>query len=298
MDTTIIIPTYKHTERFLQVLRGNIKHFAGARLIVVNDDPSTPELAMHIRHLYSNALTIQQPVNRGFSEAINTALEHVETPFIFLLNNDVILHNDTWKKALRHFQNDAMLFAVALAQKEKDGSIVGANTGEWKNGLFHHRSKSTAKTSYTLWPEGGSSLLRTSHFRMLQGYTHIYNPFYWEDVDLGYRAWKRGYSILFDRDIVVEHHHETTIGSLYSKEYIATIASRNQLYFTWRNADDGELRTHFATLPKLIATQYKKNYPFVRGFSKAILHLPQILMSRKTEMKQWKRTSQEVLALI
>ncbi|PJE58197.1 MAG: glycosyltransferase family 2 protein, partial [Candidatus Portnoybacteria bacterium CG10_big_fil_rev_8_21_14_0_10_36_7] len=45
----------------------------------------------------------------------------------------------------------------------------------------------------------------------LNGFDELYSPFYWEDIDLSYRAWKTGYTVLFDPQVLVEHHHETTI---------------------------------------------------------------------------------------
>ena len=298
MNITTIIPTFKNRDMLLRNLSHNLPFLKQTKIIIVNDDPNDNTLGFYLHTHFPDILSIQHTKNKGFAGSINDAMTYVETPYVFLLNNDVVLHDATWQKTTTLFEKDSSLFSVSFAQVEKNKKIVGANTGSWEKGLFHHRAAPTNTSHPTLWPEGGSSLVSVTLFRKLSGYDNRFNPFYWEDVDLGYRAWKAGYRVLFNRNIVVEHHHETTIGSAYSKEYIATIASRNQLYFVWKNADNKNLRTHFSQLPRLVASQWKTNKPFVNGFFKALPHLPGILMSRGKQKKLWQKTDDEVIKSI
>jgi GT2 family glycosyltransferase len=115
----------------------------------------------------------------------------------------------------------------------------------------------------------------------------LYNPFYWEDIDLSYRAWKAGYKILYDPNVKVEHHHESTIGKYFDERKVLKIAFRNQLIFHWKNLTDKDLIfKHLLNLPKLI---------FVSGFFDALIRLPKILKSRKKTIKLFKKTDREIL---
>ena len=60
----------------------------------------------------------------------------------------------------------------------------------------------------------------------LGGMDTLYSPFYWEDIDLSYRAWKSGYQILYDPNIIVEHHHESTIAKYFDKKKVSDIQSK------------------------------------------------------------------------
>jgi GT2 family glycosyltransferase len=62
----------------------------------------------------------------------------------------------------------------------------------------------------------------------------LFSPFYWEDVDLSYRALKRGFRLLWEPKAKVIHHHESTIGKI-SRKYRQRIQERNQLIFIWKN---------------------------------------------------------------
>ena len=62
-----------------------------------------------------------------------------------------------------------------------------------------------------------------------------YNPFYWEDVEWGWRARKMGYRVLFCAESVVHHRHRATIGKHYQPDEIEATVERNRLLFQLRN---------------------------------------------------------------
>jgi GT2 family glycosyltransferase len=178
--------------------------------------------------------------NFGFSRSVNIAASKAKGEYLLLLNSDVKLLDDSWKRVIPEFVHDGNLFAVGFAQKEKDGDIVGRNELYFRGGLFHHRGLSSQVTLGTrdsgllptAWAEGGSTLLRKSMWDELRGFDEAYSPFYWEDVDLSYRAKLRGWNVCFSPDIIVEHHHESSTVAQFGKPKIMEIAFRNQLYFT------------------------------------------------------------------
>jgi GT2 family glycosyltransferase len=131
----------------------------------------------------------------------------------------------------------------------------------------------------------------------LIGYDEIYSPFYWEDIDLSYRAYKRGWKVIFDSEIVVEHHHESTIGKYFDKEKIKTIAYRNQFFFQWKNITDAGLhRQHISSLPVyLIRAIVKKDWSFVKGFLAALMRLGTVGNKRKREIKESTQSDTQVL---
>jgi len=104
----------------------------------------------------------------------------------------------------------------------------------------------------------------------LGGFDEAYSPFYWEDVDLGYRAWKRGWRTLYEPRSVVYHQHSASI-SRWPRAFTDSIKARNGLFFIWRNIEDGGLlRRHRLWLPLVLARRAcTGDLAFLRGWREA-----------------------------
>ncbi|MBI5127448.1 glycosyltransferase family 2 protein [Candidatus Roizmanbacteria bacterium] len=286
---SIIIPVYKNYEMFYQYLETNKKYFNGCEVIIMNDYPHQ-NIAKSVKKIYPEAIVVNNKNNLGFAGNVNKGIMLAKRNYVFLMNSDVILRNDSFLKAVDHFKTDKDLFAVGFAQLEKNGKIVGANRGYFKRGFINHSHLSIYNFHQpfpNFWAEGGSSMFKKNLISELGMFDNLYNPFYWEDIDLSYRAWKAGYKIVFDSKTHVEHHHESTIGKYFDKSRILKIAFRNQLIFQWKNLTDKDLLIkHLVNLPKHI---------FTPGFLDALVKLPQILKARKKTQKLFKKTDKEIL---
>lgn len=260
---SVIIPTYKNRGQFLANLKHNLQYLKSLEIIVVNDNP---EQSLKDTIDSSKVVLIENRGNLGFGESVNKGVEKATRPYIMLLNDDVLLQDDSFLKAKSHFKNKKV-FAVGFAQKEKDGNIVGKNSIFWERGLVLHKKAADTSFGENGWAEGGACLIDKKKFQELGGFDPLYSPFYWEDIDLSYRARRAGYTIIFDPGIVVEHHHESTIGKYFSSDFVKTIAFRNQFLFMWKNATIKEKLTHFLFLPFNICYYLLKGeFAFVKGF--------------------------------
>lgn len=282
---SIVIPTYKKEDQLVRNLKKNLPFCKGCEVIVVNDFPEKS-----IAELMSQFHTVQLIENKhnlGFSGAVNTGISKAGGEYVVLLNSDVLLKDSSFQKAVQHFEKNPNLFAVAFAQQEKDGKIVGKNRIYWHKGFFQHDYAADRTFGKTAWAEGGSSMFNKKKVVKLGLFDTIYSPFYWEDIDLSYRAWKQGYEVLFDPSIIVEHHHESTIGSYFSKENIDTVAFRNQLYFIWKNITDLRLRAdHTIQLPiTLVSSVLNNNSVISRGFLQAVprMIIPPSLTAKRSD---------------
>ena len=202
--------------------------------------------------------------------------------------------------SINHFKNNLILFAVGFAQQEKSGKIVGANRGYYNHGFINHSSRlinNKKSISNNFWAEGGSSMFRKELLIKLGLLDELYNPFYWEDIDLSYRAWKAGYEVKYDPTIMVEHHHESTIGKYFDKTKVLKTVFRNQLIFQWKNITDTKLIiNHIAILIKqLVMALLKLDAIFLSGFLNAIKLLPMIIKSRQSVTKLFIKSDQNIL---
>ena len=292
---SVVIPQYKGKEKLYTNLIHNLPFLNDSEIIVVNDYPEVP-LTAEMEKLFPQVHVVENKKNLGFAGAVCRGISQTKGEYVLLLNNDVVLNDDSFKNALSYFKKENDIFAVSFRQTEKDGSYVGRNTIYWESGFFQHSKADATKGGINGWAEGGSMLFDKQKYNAINGFDELYSPFYWEDVDLSYRAWKAGYVIKFDINTTVEHHHESTIATYFQSSRIKTIAYRNQFITIWKNISDGKLITEHVgySLKNLLVSLLKGDTPFIKGFWMAFLLLPKILSKRNEQKKMWKISDREI----
>ena len=285
VKVSIIIPNYNG--EFL--LKKNLPKVIAsvhqlAKEIIIVDDASTDNSVELIKKLFIKELTnsrvklIKNKKNLGFSSTVNRGVRAAKGEVVVLLNTDVCPQKGFLLSVLPHFQ-DSQVFAVGLMDKSienKKTVLRGRGIGCWSRGFYVHHRGEVGKTD-TAWVAGGSGAFRKSIFLKLGGFAKIYNPFYWEDIDLSYRAVRAGYKILFEPKSIVVHEHERgAILQRFSEKQMKLVSYRNQFLFVWRNANFSQWLNHLFWLPyHLIFTTIKSRGLFLWGFFRAIMCLLQ-----------------------
>lgn len=276
--------------------------------IIIIDDCSKDKSVSVINSIINDAkykyLTLKliiNPINKGFSSTVNNGARKATGEILILLNTDAYPEKkeDFFSDALRYF-DDPKVFAVGFLDKSiEDGKVVlrGRGIGKWKRGFLLHRRGEVDKNN-TLWVSGGSSAYRKSIWDQLGGMNEMYNPFYWEDIDLSYRGLKNGYKIIFEPKSAVIHEHDKGSIKKSRKPFtIQTITYRNQLQFVWLNATDKSiLLSHILWLPfHLLNTLIKGDTAFLFGLLKATLRLPEVLRYRSERNSSFVVSDKEVV---
>ena len=299
MKVSIITPNYNGKE----LLKKNLpKVFdaVGNAEIIVFDDASTDGSLKVLDSFKSKIKVIKNEKNFGFSSTVNFGVKAAEGDIVILLNTDVIPERGFLSPLLSHFKDDKV-FAVGCMDKNKEeGKIVlrGRGIGFWKRGFLIHARGEVNKTN-TLWVSGGSGAFRKSIWEKLGGFDNLYNPFYWEDIDLSYRAIKSGFKVLFEPKSVVFHEHEKgAIKKNFLPSQIKSIAYRNQFIFVWKNATDLDLQfSHLFWLPyHFIKAFIRLDLAFFKGFFNAFIKLPQIIKSSLRNQKLFALRDNQVIA--
>ncbi len=295
---SVVIPSYKNREMLVRNLTHNIQYLSKHEVIIVNDDPAQ-SIAADVRG-FPTVTLIENGQNIGFAASVNKGVRASENNYVMVLNSDVLLNDNSYEKSLKMFERNKKLFAVSFAQSEKDGTIVGRNILFWKNGIMQHSAVAELKTAPNGWAEGGSMMVDKTKFQILRGFSHIFAPFYWEDIDLSYRAWKSGYDILFEPTITVVHHHESTIGKYFDTNSVRMVAYRNQFLFVWKTVTEKKyIISHVAELPKMIVNAIiRRDIPLIVGFFRAIVRLPAALKERQAARKSYVRSDTDVLNIL
>ena len=271
----------------------------GETEIIVVDDGSTDDSVEFLKDSFPQVKVLAKEKNEGFSSAVNLGVKNAKGEIIVLLNTDIVPSKDFLSFLLPHFA-DPEIFAVGcLDESVEKGKIVlrGRGIGWWQRGFLVHQRGEVQKTN-TLWVSGGSGAFRKSLWEKLGGLDEIYNPFYWEDIDLSYRVQKSGFKILFEpKSKVIHKHEEGVIKSKFSPNQVKKIAFRNQFFFVWKNATDPQIIfAHLLWLPYyLIKALLALDAPFIFGFLAALTKLPQVLKSRQQVKKLFVKSDRRVV---
>lgn len=262
--------------------------------------------AAHPRHLKY----IRDARNRGFGYACNRGVEMAANRLVMLVNNDVELDQGCLSLLAENF-SDANVFAahcrvIDLNTREECGT---GKLASFSGGFIRvHRSyilKSTTTEPgphslplYSIFAGGGSAMFDRDKFLEMGGFEPLLAPFYWEDVELSYRAWKRGYKIVYEPRAVARHQISSTIGRL-DASLVRRIQQRNRLIYHWINLHDGRmLASHLIwVLILLVIAPVTLRPGFLLAFWDAVRCLPQIKPRRRQEALLAKRTDRDVFSI-
>lgn len=192
---------------------------------------------------------VQVGANLGYSGGNNVgirlALTHLQTEFVWLLNNDTAVEPDSLHHLLQRCRArpDIGLCGSKLVYHHNRGQIqgLGGLFNPWLATSFHYAINQDSNLSYadddverlTDYVIGASLFLRASLLRDIGLLDERYF-LYFEEIDLAYRA-RHKYAIGMASASVVYHKEgATTDGgtSVLADFYVL----RNRLLFTWWNA--------------------------------------------------------------
>lgn len=237
----IVVPTYNGVHLLRQHLP-TLLDCAPAASVTVVDDGSTDGSVEVLRGDFSFVNVVAREGNGGFSVAANEGIRATLSELVLLLNNDVEVSPGFLDSIVPMFEDESV-FAVSprIVLPTKGNLDEGAKTGLWHHGmLYSDQRQDVAEVTPILFATGCAAVYRRSMLEELGGFDEAYSPFYREDADLGYRAWKRGWKSLYQPASMVYHQHAVSISKL-KRSLTDRIKARNGLFFIWRNIEDERL---------------------------------------------------------
>lgn len=287
MKTAIIIPNFNGAELLEKNLPAVLK--TNADEVIVIDDASL-DTSLNVLHQFKEKVTVVKHTrNRGYGVSVNDGMVSSTADIVVLLNTDTRPNPDFLDHLIPYFTNQN-IFAVSAHEPGR-----GWAKGAFMKGFFHHEpGEETSNAHISMYASGGSAAFSRQKFIELGLYDHLYHPFYWEDTDMSYRAWKRGWEVWWEPNAIVEHETSSTIKKYFKQTYLDFIVQRNELIFNWKNITDSKLHVaHMDAIQKRIL-----NHP---GYIKIVLGAGKKMLTiqkkHKIEQEQAKRTDQAIFAL-
>ena len=289
---SIVIPAYNGIELLtahLPPLLDSLEKDNLAYEIMVVDDGSREKLTLN----YPKTRVLRLDQNSGFSVACNQGARQCRYSKILFLNTDVKVTAGFIRPLLEHFK-DRQLFAVTSKILIPDESNYDEAVTYGRMRGSHLILKIGTRTpphqaSEILYASGAVLLVDKDKFWELGGFDELYKPFYAEDLDLCYQAWKRGYRVIYEPKSTVYHLHSKTIKTSHRKNYIQSIAICNQYLFRWKNFTDPWL-VFLMVLELFTLKLINPNPAEWIGYFKALRKLPAVLKRRK-EIKPFAKLS-------
>lgn len=240
-DLSIIIVTWNGDDLLKNCLDSVTKVYGTTPEIVVVDNANTPPTAALCAR-DPNVKYIAAPENLGFAGGNNLALPHVTRNYILLLNNDTIIHEDSFAPLLDF-----------LEAHDRVGIVQGTmNVPALNNGLDDcgvlmtpfgiqrhlHRGEPTATTKLVprkVFSAKGAMLMFKRAVLNDSGFL-FYDHFksYYEETDFCHRAKLAGWETWFVPTPPIDHLGGQTVGKFRNEDIWAQYL-RNIFYSFHRN---------------------------------------------------------------
>jgi GT2 family glycosyltransferase len=290
---SVVIPNWNGRDLLAKYLPFVIEALTGhpENEIIVVDNGSEDGSAEFLRANFPAVRVLALDRNLGFGGGSNEGFRAAKNDIVVLLNSDMRVQPDFLAPLLEAFA-DEKVFAVAcqiyFSDPAKLREETGLTQGWWENGGLRVRHRIDAAITEPFpcfYGGGGSCAFDRRKFLELGGFDALLRPFYLEDTDLGYEAWKRGWKVLYEPRSVVYHEHRGTIGKRFSKWQIDQVLKKNFILFCWKNIHEWRrLWSHFFfTFAGGILSAFFGDSPeraSLAGLWRASLQLPAALRSR------------------
>lgn len=305
-SVSVVIPTFNGRDLLLKNLPPLLDALArvdAAWEVIVVDDAGSDDSVPLLESRFPTVVVMRNERNLGFAETINRGIFAARHDIVLALNNDVLVEADLLQKMLPRF-SDESIFAVtpnvldpATGRQQAIFKLLPGFCWFRDTGLSEPPGGGEIPLFFA---SGGSSCYDRNKLLQLGGFSTLYAPFYVEDVDLSYHAWKRGWKSVMEPSATVWHPVNTTIRKYHRKRKVKFLTARNKHIFMWVNVTDPLLifRYFLFLLPSLVwdILSFRK-YKLVGTFM-AIPRIPALLQERRRRRPGFTRKDKTIIELV
>ncbi|MGA1839394.1 MAG: glycosyltransferase family 2 protein [bacterium] len=299
---SFIIPSYNSKDLLAKIIPQLLIKSKSSREdeIIVVDDCSSDNSIDFIQKNYPEIKILKTEKRSGFAGTANTGVNLSIHNIFMLLNPDISIHEDFKIEPYTNaFKNDKRIFsATPKIIRDTPNGFFNESVPEVKikkseiNLINLSPLDKYTECTEIIYPCGGASFFDKKKFLEINGFDTIYSPFYFEDFDLGIRAWRNGWKCLNIPYCEVYHQHQGTIGK-FNRRYVKLIGKRNYYIFLWKNFPPDFVRKLLIYDSTISLIKLKKYN--ILGFFWSLLKLKKILKDKKCSKIQDKISINELL---
>ena len=264
----------KHLEHLLPTLCAAAEKFPDQCAVVVLDNQSSDDDVAWIEREFPSVEVIVAPKN-DFLFSYNWLAQKRTEDILVLLNNDLKVDRDFIAPLIKDFESSDV-FSVSAQSYDWTGNEVMSGPARLKfnNGFYSWKFDTEyQKRCHTLFTSGGFMAVDRNKFVELDGFNRLFYPAYCEDLDICFRAWRRGWRCIYEPDSHVWHRHQAS-WSNHSKGTLNSLELRNSLLMQWstfpmRTARVARLRS---LLRLLVGSLVSGNRVWIKTYPATLVH--------------------------
>ena len=256
MNISIVILSWNGLDLLKECLPSVIRAtgvYGGGCEVLLIDNGSPDGSAEYVRGNFPQIKILSLEENFSFTRAMNKGIGAAKGDVVIALNNDVAVEKDFIAPLVNHFREDKDVFAVGAKMLFWDKKTLnfGRAKGDFRFGFFRRVIGDSSSAVNSLYACAGGMALDKDKFLKLGGFDEDYEV-YWEDMDLCYRAWRRGWRTVYEPQSVIYHKVHATNIKKYAQRGIDSLSGENYSLFVIKNIQSIKLLIkHFISLPVL-----------------------------------------------
>lgn len=222
--------------------------------------------------------------NNDYLFSYNDVVKNSKNDYAILLNNDIQPAEDFVNYLLQHFERkDVFAASGKLMQWDRKTLDSSKVSGVFDKGwLYQNLLEDVPHASYSLYAAGACMAIDKSKFVALGGFDRLFRPYFFEETDICYRAWKKGWESIYEPKALLYHKRSATINTFYEKKEAEIILKKNHFLFVWKNVSDKSiLLWHIIScIRKFYGAIREKDTVYLYSLFRAICQLPEIISYR------------------
>ena len=223
---SIIIINY-NGKSYLEKCLESIKKIKYDNLeIIVVDNNSTDGTMEFLAQNYPSIITLKLDKNYGFAKPNNVAAKIAKGDFLLFLNNDTEVTPNFLTELVQVLVGNNQIGICQSLLLKPNGEIDSSGDFIDTIGVVYNSKEPIDKIREISSARGASMIIRKELFLDLGGFDEQFFVSF-EDVDLGWRTWIKGYKVAINPKSVVYHHGGKTHDSI--KDEISFHGLKNQL---------------------------------------------------------------------
>jgi len=293
-------------EEFLPSVVAAVKQDGRDHEILVVDNGSTDGSVDFLKIRYPSIRVVPLPRNLRYTGGNNAGIKAALNDIVIFLNNDMQVDPEFIKPLLEGFAQEEVFSVscqVFFQDRERRREETGKTRARWEWGFldpYHDQiltSDIRKKFVPIFWGGGGSCAFNKRKVQEIGGLDTLYDPFYLEDTDLSYQAWKRGWQSLLAVNSIVIHRHRGTNKLKFGDNYVDNTIRKNQYLFVWKNITSLPWTLQHALLLPLTQARLlaRTTISFeLKAFFRALIQLPEAVYKRQRFRKNYVMDDPEI----
>lgn len=263
--------------------------------VTVLDNASQDGSASYVRERFPGVDVYEAAENKVLC-SYNQALLDCAEDIAILLNNDIQPEKGFVDPLIEPFLKESDVFFTA--------THGDCPTACWRWGILSAELDDQGYTDRIKKPgvsfSAGIAAFDRDKFNLLGGYDELYLPGRYEDVDLCFRGWKKGWRGIYVPASRKYHVGGASFEKAFTPKETQAMVFRNGILFMIKNITNFFFMARFVigTLVKVLASIILFRWQFVFGFWGALRRFPQALEARKKAKLHFQISDREVLNLV